>query len=312
MQPSVHPLIVIAGPTASGKSHLALHLACLLDGELVNCDSLQLYRGFDIGTAKTPPAERRGVPHHLIDVLAPGAVSTAGDYVALARPVLADIARRGRLPLLTGGTGFYIRAVLDGLSPSPKRDNGLRARLEAREARRPGSLHRFLVRFDPVWASKVHQNDAQKTLRALEIALLARRPASQLFSGAPPEPLTGFRLLKLYLDPDRAQLRQKIQERTQFLFDSGLLDEVRGLLAAGVPPTAKPFESIGYKEALAVLAGRMSETEARAQTALQTAQYAKRQETWFRRESDWRRLPGFGDEEAVMSTAYDVVSSFLR
>ena len=175
------PLVVVAGPTASGKSALALELALRFRGEIVNCDSLQLYRGLDLGTAKTPPAERRLVPHHLFDILDPQEVTTAGDYAVRARRVLAEIALRGSLPVLVGGTGFYLRALLDGLAEGPRRDDALRARLARMELRRSGRLHRFLRRLDPATASRIHPHDTKKIIRAVEICLLSRRPAAELF-----------------------------------------------------------------------------------------------------------------------------------
>ena len=182
------PLVVVCGPTASGKSALALHLAQSFHGEIVNCDSLQLYRGLDIGTAKTPLAERGGIPHHLLDILGPRATSTAGDYARAARAVLAGLRSRGVLPILVGGTGFYLRALLDGLATGPTRDDALRQRLLEMETRRAGRLHRLLTRLDPATAVRVHVNDTQKTMRAVEICLLSRAPATRLF-GQAREPL---------------------------------------------------------------------------------------------------------------------------
>ena len=196
-------LIVVAGPTGAGKSDLALHLASALHGEIVNFDSLQLYRGFDIGTAKTPVSARRGIPPHLFDVLNPSNGYSAGDYARLARPVLAEISARGRVPVAVGGSGFYLRALLDGLPSLPPRDDGLRERFALREARRSGSLHALLTRLDPVTASRIHARDLQKTTRALEIRLLTRN--------GPPAPetaerLSGYRIVQLGLNPDRSRL----------------------------------------------------------------------------------------------------------
>src|SRR5579863_9682180 len=175
------PVIVILGPTASGKSELALSAAQRFAGEVVNCDSLQIYRYFDIGTAKLPPADRRGIPHHLIDILDPDQVFTAGEYARLARRVLDDVSARGRLPVVAGGTGFYFRALVDGLFPGPSRDQVLRDRLSARESRRPGSVYRLLGRFDPESAARIHPHDFPKLVRALEVCLLTRRAATDLF-----------------------------------------------------------------------------------------------------------------------------------
>src|ERR1039458_9374024 len=195
------PLVVVAGPTASGKSALALELALRLHGEIVNCDSLQLYRGLDLGTAKTPPAERRLVPHHLFDILDPQEVTTAGDYAVRARRVLAEMAPRGALPVIVGGTGFYLRALLDGLAEGPRRDEALRARLARMELHRSGRLHRFLRRLDPATAGRIHPHDTKKIIRAVEICLLSRRPAAELFLQGRPA-LAGFRPVQLGLGPE--------------------------------------------------------------------------------------------------------------
>jgi tRNA dimethylallyltransferase len=305
------PLVVVAGPTASGKSALALHLARVFGGEIVNCDSLQLYRGLDIGTAKTPPAERAGVPHHLIDVLDPTAVSTAGDYARAARAVLRELAARATLPVVAGGTGFYLRALLEGLAEGPQRDEPLRQRLAAMEARHAGRLHRFLRRLDPATAAAIHPNDAQKTLRAVEICLLSRAPATALFRQGR-EPLAGFRPLKLVLNPERAALHARIAARTRALFAAGLVEEIRALLAQGVPPGAKPFESIGYREALAHIQGRLTLAEALEATTIATRQYAKRQLTWFRREPGVTWVDGFGDEPQIQRNVTEITRSFLN
>lgn len=305
-----HPLVVVAGPTCSGKSVLALAVARHTGGEIVNCDSLQIYRGLDIGTAKTPPEERAGVPHHLFDLLEPWEVFNAGEYARLARETLAQIRARGRVPVVAGGTGFYLRALLEGLAEAPPRDEGLRARLMEREARRKGSLHRILRRLDARTAAGIHPNDVQKTVRALEICLRAREPASRLFEQGR-RPLEGFRVLKLGLRPPRALLVERIHERTRRMFAAGLLEEVRGLLERGVPRDAKAFESIGYKEALACLEGAMTVEQAIEQAAVATRQYAKRQMTWFRKDAEIEWLEGFGDEEEIRWKALAMVEKFL-
>ncbi len=305
------PLVVIAGPTGSGKSALALSLAERFDGEIVNFDSLQIYLGFDIGTAKLSIAERRGIPHHLMDVCAPTETVTAGDYARMARRVLEEIAARGRLPVLVGGTGFYLRALLDGLAPGPGRAEALRRRLEAREAKREGSLHRLLRRFDPATAGRIHPRDVQKLVRAVEICLLARRPAARVFE-AGRDALRGWQALKLALDPPRAELHQRIHQRTEKMFQTGLVDEVRSLLASGVPESAKPFEAIGYRQALAVAKSGMAVEEAIVSTEVATRQYAKRQWTWFRREPGIQWLQGFGEAPAVASAAFRATHSFVE
>ncbi|MGJ5813548.1 tRNA (adenosine(37)-N6)-dimethylallyltransferase MiaA [Paludibaculum fermentans] len=299
------PLVVVAGPTGSGKSHLALALAQRFDGEIVNCDSLQVYRGLDVGTAKTPAAERAGIPHHLLDILDPATLFNAGDYVKFVGPVLADIVSRSRLPILAGGTGFYIRALLDGLNDGPSRDDQLRKRLLTRK----GSLYRLLSRLDPATAARIHPNDGNKTLRALEICLLARRPASQLFQ-ADRRRLEGFRVLKIGLSPPRPALHVRIASRSRAMFEAGLAEEVQGLLASGVPKDAKAFESIGYKECLRYLDGALTMEQAIELTTIATRQYAKRQLTWFRRESDIRWIDCFGDDLAAVETASGWIREF--
>jgi len=306
----LHPLLVIIGPTASGKSTLALHLAIRFGGEIVNCDSLQIYQRLDIGTAKTPQSERAGIPHHLIDILPPDTVFNAGDYAALARPLLHEIAARPRLPIVAGGTGFYLRALLDGLAAGPVRDESLRLRLAARESRRPGSLHRVLSRLDPPTAARIHPNDTHKLIRALEICLRARVPASEVFLQGS-QPLEGFEVLTIGLDPPRHLLHQHIEARTRAMFEAGLLDEVRNLLNQGVPADAKAFESIGYKESLAVLQGSLSVPEAVELTAIATRQYAKRQMTWFRRDPRICWIPAFGDNPDTLVKSSDLVGRFL-
>lgn len=296
-------LIAVLGPTASGKSDLALDLAERLGGEIVNYDSVQVYRGFDVGSAKTPVSERRGVPHHLIDVLDPGETFSAGEYARRARTVIAEIRERGRTSILAGGTGFYLRAALDGLFEGPQRDEDLRARLE-RSAQRRGTrwLHRMLLRLDPESASRIHANDSPKLIRAIEVALLDAPMTEAFERGA--APLEGFEIVRLGLDPAREELYERINRRAQRMFDGGLLDEVRGLLAAGVSPEAWPFGALGYRQAVACVHGSMSVEAAIEETARKTRNYAKRQHTWFRRqepETTW--LEGFGDDPALLEAA---------
>jgi tRNA dimethylallyltransferase len=293
------PLLVVLGPTGAGKSELALHLAVEFGGEIVNCDSVQLYRFLDIGTAKIPPNERRGVPHHLIDILNPDEHFTAGDYSRAARSVLRDIANRGRIPIVAGGTGFYLRALLKGLFEGPARNIELRQRLAQR---RPGSLHRLLNRFDPTAATRIHPNDTNKMIRALEVYLESRRPITELFRERVTQPLTGFRVFKIGLDPARAELAERIDARCRRMFAGGLLEEVRHVLSLGYPAEAKALQSIGYREAILHLRGQLSYEGAVQQTQAATRQYAKRQRTWFRREPDVRWINGFGSNEKVLET----------
>ncbi len=307
----MRPLVAVLGPTASGKSALALCLAGRFGGEIVNCDSLQVYRGFDVGTAKTPPAERGAIPHHLLDFYDPCDPCDAGRFAVDARKAIHDITSRARLPLLAGGTGFYLRALLEGLSPAPRRDSGLRDRLGAIEDRRHGRLHRLLRRLDPVAAARIHARDRQKLVRALEICILERRPASAVFA-VRPKPIEGYVVLKLTLAPERSALRARIEQRTRAIFRAGLMDEVGRLLAAGLSPDAKPLGAIGYKQARLALAGSIGLEEATQLTFHATCQYAKRQMTWFRREPGITFLPGFGDESAVQAEAARLTAEFLQ
>ena len=306
--PTQLPLIVIAGPTGAGKSALALELAREFGGEIVNCDSLQLYRGLDIGTAKTPPAARGGIAHHLLDVLDPGEVYSAGDYAQRAREVLAGISARGRLPIVVGGTGFYLRALLDGLPPLPPRDALVRAKLAAREQRRPGALHRLLHRLDPAAASRIHSKDTQKLTRALEVRLVTRNPMPPATAA---EPLRGYRPLKIGLHPDRARLYEILDARARQMFQSGLVEEVKAWLARGATGREKAFESLGYRQAVSLLRGAVTLDQAIASTQAETRQYAKRQMTWFRRDPEIVWLDVFGGSPEARAAAFDLVRKFL-
>jgi tRNA dimethylallyltransferase len=302
------PLVAIVGPTASGKSDLALRIATSFSGEIVNCDALQLYRGFDIGTAKTPVNLRRGIPHHLFDVLDPPTRFSAGDYARAAREVVAGISSRGHLPLVVGGTGFYLRGLLDGLPALPGRDDLLRERLSARERRRPGALHRLLGRLEPSAAARIHPRDVQKVTRALEIRLLT---GTALPAPGTASPFDGFRLLLIGLAPQRPLLADAIAARTRQMFEAGLVEEVRQLLQQGFSGEEKPFESLGYKQALAHLRGQMSLEQAQTSTETETRQYAKRQLTWFRRDSRITWFTGFGSDAAVAEGCLEAIHKFL-
>ena len=293
-------MVTVVGPTGSGKSALALDLAERFSGEIVNCDSLQLYRGFDIGTAKTPPSERRGVPHHLFDVLEPQMGYSAGEYARQARTVIAQITARGRLPVIVGGTGFYLRALLAGLPPLPGRDEELRSRLLGKEQTRPGSLHHLLTRLEPAAAGRIHPRDVQKLTRALEVRLLTGR---SLPAPAQARPLEGYVNAKIGLNPDRAVVNQRLDARAVAMFNSGLIEEVRRLLAEGATGAEKPFASLGYKQALRHLRGELTLEEAIASTQLETRQYAKRQWTWFRRDPEIFWIAGLGDSPETTAAA---------
>jgi tRNA dimethylallyltransferase len=226
----------------------------------------------------------------------------------VARATLREIADRGLTPVVVGGTGFYLRALLEGLSPAPERDPALRERFVARERRRPGSLHRILARLDHKAAGRIHARDKNKTMRALEVCLLQRRPLTELFEKGR-DPLTGFRVRKLGLDPPRALLYSRLNRRAAGMFEQGLLDEVRGLVAAGVPRSAKPFESLGYRQALDAIEGRLTVEQAVESTQIETRQYSKRQRTWFRREPDVHWLAGFGDDPSIQDAALAVLAA---
>ena len=279
------PLVCIVGPTASGKSALALALAEEAGGEIVSCDSLQVYRGLDIGSAKPSAAEQARVRHHLIDVADPDQGFSAARYAELARAALADISARGRRVLVVGGTGLYLRALLLGLFEGPARDEPLRRRLE-RMAERFGDarLHRLLLRVDPEAAARLEPRDRVRVVRALEVFRASGRPLSEHLR-RPGQALTGFEVLTVGLSPPREELRRHVEARTDAMLARGLLDEVRALLARGYSPELRPLQAIGYRQAVDVLAGRLDLARARHDIVLKTMQYAKRQRTWFRHQA---------------------------
>jgi tRNA dimethylallyltransferase len=301
-----HPLVVIVGPTASGKSALAVQLAKALNGEIVNYDSVQIFRGFDIGSGKISLEDRLCVPHHLLDVLNGNQIMTAGQYRRLALKTLAEIRDRGNVPVLVGGTGLYLRALLYGLFEGPTRSDVLRARLATIEARRGRTfLHRLLRRLDPEAARRIHHQDAQKAIRAVEVCLLSGQPISKLH-GQGIEPLTGFRIFKLGLNPNRSELRHRINRRVESMFASGLLEETRVLLqksAFSGRPGSGPFAALGYRQALQFLRGEISLPEAVGDTQAATRRYAKRQLTWFRREPEVTWFNSFGTDPDLQGCA---------
>jgi tRNA dimethylallyltransferase len=297
------PLVAVIGPTASGKSALGVWLAEQLGGEVIACDSTQLYRGFDIGTAKPSPAERRGIPHHLVDVLGAEEAATAGGYRQMALAALADLRGRARLPFFTVGTGLYLRALLEGLADVPQRSEELRERLrDGARKHGPGHLHRILSRLDPEAAKKISAADKQKVIRAVEVCLLAKKPLTEVHKSGR-APLQGWQALKIGLAPAREALYSRIHARTDAMLANGWLQEVRSLLAAGLPEDAKPFDFIGYRELREVLEDKLTIDEARAVIQQATRRYAKRQLTWFRREPDVQWLSGFGDQPNVQKDA---------
>jgi tRNA dimethylallyltransferase len=303
------PLIVILGPTASGKSALAVSLAERFGGEVLACDSTQVYRGFDIGTGKPTPEERRGIPHHLIDLVEPSAVFTAGEYRRHAIATLADTQARGCLPILTAGTGLYLRALLEGLADAPERSEALRSRLQASAARRgPGHLHRMLRRLDPSAAARISSNDGQKLIRALEICLLAGKPVTDVHRAGRAR-LEGYAILKLGLNPPRAALYERIGRRVHGMLERGWLNEVSALVKNGTPLSAKPFEFIGYRELHDRFEQGSPSPKVIEAITQATRRYAKRQLTWFRKEPGVLWLAGFGDDADVVVAACAAVET---
>jgi tRNA dimethylallyltransferase len=304
------PLLVVLGPTGAGKSELGLALAETFGGEIVNFDSVQVWRGLDIGSAKLPLGLRRGITHHLIDVVEPTQELTAGGFSRLAREALAEISRRKRLPVLVGGTGLYLRALLDGLSPAPGRNAALRERLGSIWERRAAVLHRFLRAKDEAAARRIHANDRQKLIRAIELTVEGGRPASEIQS-LPRDALAGYAVLKIGLGPERRALYERIDRRSREMFSSGLIEETRGLLESGLAVDARALLSLGYRQAVAVLTGGAALEEAIRECQTKTRQYAKRQLTWFRAEREVRWLDGFGSDAEVQRRAFELGREFL-
>ncbi len=298
-------LVVVLGPTASGKSALAISLAERFSGEIVSCDSVAVYRNFEIGTAKPSRDDRARVPHHLIDVAEPSEPFTAGVYAREARAALTEIVERGHRPIVVGGTGLYLRALLEGLFPGPQRSEELRERLRERAAERGSTyLHRLLRRMDTVSAAAIHPNDAPKLIRAVEVCLTARGPMSQLWQQGR-DPLQGFRVLRIGLSPAREQLYDRINRRAAQMFDDGLVAETRSLLDryGDIPP----IHSLGYQQALQHSRGELTLDQAIAGVQQGHRNYAKRQMTWFRREPDVTWLEGFGDDPAIREQANAII-----
>jgi len=309
-KPDAPGLIAIVGPTASGKSALGIEVALRLNGEIINCDSVQVYQGIQIATAKVPLAERRGVPHHLIDFVSPTINYTAGDWAREATAVIEDIQRRGRVPILVGGTGLYLRAFRNPFFPSPQTDDSLRRRLnELRERRGPEHLHALLGRLDPPSAAELYPRDWPRVQRAIEVRL----QTGEAMSGKKikrPEPHQSVHLLRLMvLNPDRATLYARINERTEQHFAAGLVEEVKALIADQVPAASNALGAHGYRRVVEYLEGKRDLESAIEQTKLDVRHYAKRQLTWFRREPDAEWFTGFGEEEAVLEAVLDALKN---
>lgn len=301
-------LVVLVGPTASGKSALALKLALEFGGEIISCDSVAVYRELEIGTAKPSLKDREAIPHSLLDVVGPEEPYTAGDYSRDARVALRKIHARGRLPIVVGGTGLYLRAMLDGLFPGPQRCEGLRERLRANEERRgSGYLHRLLRRIDSTSADSIHANDLPKIIRAIEVYLAARQPLSEAWKQGR-DALSGFRILRIGLDPPRKLLYERINSRAATMFNRGLVEETRSLVAR-FGPDCRPLQSLGYKQAGALLRGEMTLEQALDRTAQGHRNYAKRQMSWFRSDHHIHWLRDFGDKPETAREASGLVGA---
>jgi len=308
----MHPLIAIVGPTASGKSELALFLAEHLSGEIVNYDSVQIFRHIDIGTAKPSLEDRRRVPHHMIDLREPTETYTAGDYQREARQVLRKIRERGKVPILVGGTGLYLRALTEGLFNGPARSNYWRNRLEMIAERKGREhLHRLLGRLDPAAASRIAARDKPKIIRALEVRLETGEPLSKYLEERPRQPLDGFSIHFIGLNPTREELYGRINARVRQMFGAGLVQEVQQLLARGIPSSAKPFEAIGYRHVIADLDSCIREEETIRIIQRDTRHYAKRQMTWFRKQPDVTWFDGPGDSDEIKNKVYQFVKPFV-
>jgi len=306
-------MIVLAGPTASGKTALAIRLAERFEGEIVSCDSVAVYREMEIGTAKPTLEERALVPHHMIDVAWPDEQVTAGDYSRLAREALQGITERKRLPIVAGGTGLYLRALIDGLFPAPVARPELRDRLRTRvqklgPERGPAHLHRILFRLDTVAAKSIHPNDVPKVIRAIEVSLSA--PMTEQWKLGR-DRLEGYRILRLGLNPQRARLYERINLRAAAMFDRGLIEETSRLIER-YGRDCRALTSLGYAQAAAVLAGEMAREEAVNQAQQGHRNYAKRQMTWFRRDTEMHWLEGLGSDELVIDEALRQVERFLE
>lgn len=301
-------LLAIVGPTATGKSALGLALAERFDGEIVSCDSTAVYRGFDIGTDKVPADERRGIPHHMIDVVEATEEYSAARYAREAAAIVRAITARGRLPIVVGGTGFYYRALTRGLFEGPGRDDSLRRRLERIAARRgPASLHRWLAAIDPASAVRIQPRDVKRLVRALEVWIVTGRPLTDHFAETTaPLPEYAVRAFAIRISPEETAAR--VARRVEAQFARGLLDEMRGLLARGVPETALPFTGLVYRQALEHLHGVRGEAETRELIVRENRQYSRRQLIWFRKEPNLQWIDAPGERRDVQDSVARVVA----
>jgi tRNA dimethylallyltransferase len=299
---SSRQIIAIVGPTASGKSALGIEVALQIGGEIINCDSVQVYQQIEIATAKVPVAERHGVPHHLIDFVSPEQTFTAAEWARAAVQTIEKIESRGHVPVLVGGTGFYLRALRQPFFPSPATDEELRHRLtRIRERYGPERLHRLLMKFDPAEAESLHERDWPRVQRAIEFYLQTGEKISVHRPLRPAPPQLAARLRIFGLNPPRDALYARINARTDAHFAAGLIDEVRRLLEAGVPPNSSALGAHGYRRVVEHLHGQRTLESAIEQTKLDVRHYAKRQLTWFRREAGVEWIEGFGDDAQVQA-----------
>jgi tRNA dimethylallyltransferase len=300
----------IVGPTASGKSELGIKLALALNGEIINLDSVQVYRGIQIATAKVPLAERRGVPHHLIDVVEPTENFTAGEYARCAAEIIRDVESRGSMAMLVGGTGFYLRALVNPLFEGPKTDLSLRARLLGKRDKHGAEhLHNLLGRVDPQAAARISPRDWSRTMRAIEVFFQTGRRLSEAQPDLPPPPELAARVRVIALSPPRDQLYARINTRSETMFERGLVEEVESLMRSGVPANAKAFQAHGYRRVVEYLQGRRTREDALNQMKLDTRHYAKRQLTWWRAWPGVKWIHGFGDVEESFDEAIKYLKS---
>jgi tRNA dimethylallyltransferase len=303
------PILAILGPTATGKSALGINLALKHGGEIISCDSTAVYRGFDIGTDKVPVAQRRGIPHHLIDVVEPTEEYTAARYTRDAVAAIESIYARGHWPILVGGTGLYYRALVRGLFPGPGADARMRARLEAIATRRSVEfLHRMLRRIDPASATRILPRDLKRIVRALEVYFLTGKPLTDHFASTV-SPLSGYETVSVALSPPMALIAERVEKRVDAQFEQGLLDEIRGLIARGIPETARPFGGLVYRQALEHLHGIRDEAETRALIARENRHYARRQLIWFRKEPNLWWLQTSGEELETLAAVESLLAA---